>query len=85
MTGVVAVERYPSLGPADPDWTVVGVDVIRATTTAVTAVAAGRRCFPVASLEEAVPLARRAGGTDRRDRQGGKRKTVRRGRQGAQR
>jgi 2-phosphosulfolactate phosphatase len=59
MTGVVAVERYPSLGPADPDWTVVGVDVIRATTTAVTAVAAGRRCFPVASLEEAVPLAAR--------------------------
>jgi 2-phosphosulfolactate phosphatase len=59
LTSVVAVDRYPSLGEAGPDWTVVGVDVIRATTTAVTAVAAGRRCFPVASLEEAVPLAAR--------------------------
>jgi 2-phosphosulfolactate phosphatase len=35
---------------------VVGVDVIRATTTAVTAVAGGRRCFPVASLEAAFAL-----------------------------
>lgn len=35
----------------------VCVDVFRATTTAVTAVVAGRRCFPAASLEEAVPLA----------------------------
>jgi 2-phosphosulfolactate phosphatase len=38
---------------------VVAVDVIRATTTAVTAVASGRRCFPVPSLEFAVPLAAR--------------------------
>jgi 2-phosphosulfolactate phosphatase len=59
VSRVVAIERYPSLGEADRDWAVVGVDVIRATTTAVTAVAAGRRCFPVASLEEAVPLAAR--------------------------
>jgi 2-phosphosulfolactate phosphatase len=59
MSRVVAIERYPSLGEASRDWTVVGIDVIRATTTAVTAVAAGRRCFPVASLEEAVPLAAR--------------------------
>ncbi len=43
----------------DDGWAIVGMDVIRATTTAVTAVAAGRRCFPVASLEEAVPLAAR--------------------------
>jgi 2-phosphosulfolactate phosphatase len=35
----------------------VCVDVFRATTTAVTAVVAGRRCFPVGSVEEAVPLA----------------------------
>jgi 2-phosphosulfolactate phosphatase len=33
--------------------------VIRATTTAVTVAAAGRRCFPVPSLEAAVPLAAR--------------------------
>jgi 2-phosphosulfolactate phosphatase len=32
---------------------IVAIDVIRATTTAVTAVARGRRCFPVPSLEAA--------------------------------
>src|SRR5437763_8672169 len=36
---------------------VVCIDVIRATTTAQTAVALGRRCFPVPSIEAAVPLA----------------------------
>ena len=59
MTPTVAISRYPSLGEAGDGWAVVGIDVIRATTTAVTAVAVGRRCFPVASLEEAVPLAAR--------------------------
>lgn len=59
MIRTVAFARYPSLGEAADGWAVVGVDVIRATTTAVTAVAAGRRCFPVPSLEEAVPLAAR--------------------------
>lgn len=34
----------------------VAVDVIRATTTAVTAVALGRKCFPVSSLESATLL-----------------------------
>jgi 2-phosphosulfolactate phosphatase len=57
--GIVALGRYPSLGEADEEWTVVGIDVIRATTTAVTAVAAGRRCFPVPSVEAALPLAAR--------------------------
>jgi 2-phosphosulfolactate phosphatase len=37
----------------------VAVDVIRATTTAVTAAAVGRRCFPVPSLEAAFDLAGR--------------------------
>lgn len=59
MTRTVAIARYPSLGEGDEEWTIVGMDVIRATTTAVTALAAGRRCFPVASLEAAVPLAGR--------------------------
>lgn len=59
MPRTVAIARYPSLGEAGDGWTVVGVDVIRATTTAVTAVAAGRRCFPVPSIEAAVPLAAR--------------------------
>jgi 2-phosphosulfolactate phosphatase len=38
---------------------IVAVDVIRATTTAVTGIALGRRCYPAASLDEAVPLATR--------------------------
>ncbi len=59
MTRTVALARYPSLGEGDEEWTVVGIDVIRATTTAVTAVAAGRRCFPVPSIEQALPLAAR--------------------------
>lgn len=59
MARTVAISCYPSLGEAGDGWTVVGIDVIRATTTAVTAVNAGRRCYPVASLESAVPLAGR--------------------------
>jgi 2-phosphosulfolactate phosphatase len=39
------------------DRAIVAVDVIRATTTAVTGVALGRRCFPAATIEAAVPLA----------------------------
>ena len=34
-------------------YAVVAIDVIRATTTAITAVATGRRCFPVPSVEAA--------------------------------
>jgi 2-phosphosulfolactate phosphatase len=40
-------------------YAIVAVDVIRATTTAVTAVAGGQRCFPVPSLEVGFPLAAR--------------------------
>jgi 2-phosphosulfolactate phosphatase len=39
-------------------YAVVAVDVIRAMTTAVTSVAAGRRCFPAPTLEAALNLAR---------------------------
>jgi 2-phosphosulfolactate phosphatase len=39
--------------------TVVAVDVIRATTTAITAVHAGMRCFPARTLDEAHELAHR--------------------------
>jgi 2-phosphosulfolactate phosphatase len=42
-----------------PDHTVVAIDVIRATTTAITAVATGRRCYPVASLEAAEDMRNR--------------------------
>jgi 2-phosphosulfolactate phosphatase len=41
------------------DYAVVAVDVIRATTTAVTGVALGRQCFPVSSIEEAASLAKK--------------------------
>src|SRR5947208_287409 len=34
----------------------VAIDVIRATTTAVTAIASGRRCYPVSSVAEAVEM-----------------------------
>jgi 2-phosphosulfolactate phosphatase len=39
------------------DWTIVAVDVIRATTTALTSLAQARRCFIAESLEAAVALA----------------------------
>jgi 2-phosphosulfolactate phosphatase len=41
-----------------PGYAVVAIDVIRATTTAITAVATGRRCFPVPSAEAALLLKR---------------------------
>ncbi len=39
-------------------WAVVAVDVMRATTTAVTAAWSGRRCLPVPSLDAARATAR---------------------------
>jgi 2-phosphosulfolactate phosphatase len=59
VSPTVAVACYPSAVEPAAGWVTVGIDVLRATTTAVTAVAAGRRCFPVASIEAAVPLAAR--------------------------
>jgi len=60
MTRTVVIDCFPeSLWRYRKGWAVVAVDVVRATTTAVTAVAAGRRCFPAPSLEAAVPLAAR--------------------------
>jgi 2-phosphosulfolactate phosphatase len=56
---VVAVASDPSVLDPNAGWVTVGVDVLRATTTAVTAVASGRRCFPIASLATAAPLAER--------------------------
>lgn len=62
MRKVVSIDCFPeALGRYGPDWAVVAVDVIRATTTAVTAAYAGRRCFPVATLDEATSLAARLG------------------------
>lgn len=56
----VTVDCFPQRAAAYAEThVIVAVDVIRATTTAVTATAAGRRCLPVPSLEAAVPLAAR--------------------------
>lgn len=53
----VVIDSFPS-GDARyfADYAVVAVDVIRASTTAVTAVVAGRRCFPVTSVEAAFQM-----------------------------
>jgi 2-phosphosulfolactate phosphatase len=56
----VVIDCFPECVPAyASNHAIVAVDVIRATTTAVTAVAIGRQCFPVQSIDEAVALAAR--------------------------
>jgi 2-phosphosulfolactate phosphatase len=40
-------------------WTIVAVDVIRATTTAITAAANGWRCFPAPTIDAALTLSRK--------------------------
>lgn len=58
MRKLVVIDCFPEMVEAYRNgYAIVAVDVIRATTTAVTGVALGRRCFPVPSLEAAVPLA----------------------------
>lgn len=60
MRKTVVIDCFPeSVASYRGGYAIVAVDVIRATTTAVTGVALGRRCFPVPSLEAAVPLAAR--------------------------
>lgn len=60
MPPTVAIDFLPeSVARYRKDHAIVAVDVIRATTTAVTAVAIGWRCYPTPSLEAAVPLAAR--------------------------
>ncbi len=60
MARSVAIDFLPeSVAGYRDDHAIVAVDVIRATTTAVTAAALGWRCLPTPSLEAAVPLAAR--------------------------
>ncbi len=60
MRKTVVIDCFPENVQHYRDgYAIVAVDVIRTTTTAVTAVALGRKCFPVPSLEAAVPLAAR--------------------------
>jgi len=58
MRKTVLVDSLPESGLRyRQGWTVVAVDVIRATTMAVTAASTGRACYPVDSLPEAFRLA----------------------------
>jgi 2-phosphosulfolactate phosphatase len=62
MNGSVVVDCFPESLPRYRDgYAIVAVDVIRATTTALTAVNLGRRCLPVASVAEAGTLRRLLG------------------------
>jgi len=54
MRKSVVIDYLPgSVSRYRTGWAIVAVDVIRATTTAVTAAASGRRCFPVPTIEAA--------------------------------
>ena len=58
MQKTFVIDAFPeSAGRYRTGYAVVAIDVIRATTTAVTAVALGRRCFPVTSAAEAFLVA----------------------------
>jgi 2-phosphosulfolactate phosphatase len=54
----VAIDYLPeSVSRYRSGWAIVAIDVIRATTTAITAAAAGWRCFPTPTIEAALALA----------------------------
>jgi 2-phosphosulfolactate phosphatase len=57
MTSVAIDCFHEHLAPVAADKAIVAVDVIRATTTAVTAAARGRRLYPAGSIEASVRLA----------------------------
>jgi 2-phosphosulfolactate phosphatase len=58
VIGTVVIDCFPeSAARYRGGYAVVAIDVVRATTTAITAVALGRRCFPVASVDAAFAVA----------------------------
>lgn len=58
MQKLVVIDYLPeSVSRYRPGWAIVAVDVIRATTTAITAASTGWRCFPVPTVEAALALA----------------------------
>ena len=57
MPPKVLIDYFPAHGSCESTDAVVAIDVIRATTTAITAVSQGRRCFPVTSVEAAHEIA----------------------------
>lgn len=60
MRKTVVIDCFPEcLDNYADGYAIVAVDIIRSTTTAVTCVALGRSCFPVPSIDAAVPLAAR--------------------------
>jgi 2-phosphosulfolactate phosphatase len=62
MHKTVVIDSFPeSLARYQKGYAIVVIDIVRATTTAITAVASGRRCFPVPTLEAALEV---AGGLD---------------------
>ena len=62
MKSSVVIDCFPSsVQKYDRSHAVVVIDVIRATTSAITAVLAGRRCFPASTLEEAHLLRQQLG------------------------
>lgn len=62
MKRPVIIDCFPESAAAyRDDHAIVAVDVIRATTFAVTAVAAGRKCYAAENLEDAFELRRRLG------------------------
>jgi 2-phosphosulfolactate phosphatase len=60
MPNAVVIDCLPeSVRKYRSGWAIVAVDVIRATTTAVTAALTGRRCFPAPDVQAALAIARR--------------------------
>jgi 2-phosphosulfolactate phosphatase len=57
MPTKVLIDYFPAHANCESTHAVVAIDVIRATTTAITAVSQGRRCFPVTSVQAAHELA----------------------------
>lgn len=58
MSRTVIIDCFPEqISSYGPEFAVVAIDVIRATTTALTAVASGRRCLPAPTLEAVAEIA----------------------------
>lgn len=59
-SGRVVVDCFPErMAAYGPEYAVIAVDVLRATTTALTSVASGRRCIPVDTIDAALEAKQR--------------------------
>jgi 2-phosphosulfolactate phosphatase len=59
MAGSVVIDFLPeSARKYGQGWAIVVVDIIRASTTAITAAATGRRCFPAPTVDAALTIAK---------------------------